>query len=67
MGKAVVTGEVTWLVSQTVGGDTGTGALVRVTVGVVVGAITYVVLLAFLRVPEVGELQRRVRARRASS
>jgi putative peptidoglycan lipid II flippase len=64
---AIVTGEVTWLVSQTVGGDTGTGALVRVMVGVVVGAITYVVLLAFLRVPEVGELQRRVRARRASS
>ena len=62
---AVVTGEVTWLVSQTVGGDTGSGALVRVVVGVVAGAITYIALLAFLRVPEAGQLQRRV-ARAAS-
>jgi putative peptidoglycan lipid II flippase len=64
---AVVTGEVTWLVSRTVGSDTGSGALLRVVVGLLAGGVTYVGLLAYLRVPEAGELQRRVGARPASS
>jgi putative peptidoglycan lipid II flippase len=64
---AVVTGEVTWLVSQTVGGDTGSGALLRVVVGVVAGGITYIALLGYLRVPEAAEMQRRVSARAAPS
>jgi putative peptidoglycan lipid II flippase len=64
---AVVTGEVAWLASQTVGADSGAGAFARVVVGVLAGAVTYVALLAFLRVPEAGELQRRVNARAARS
>jgi len=60
---AIVTGEVAWLASQAVGADSGAGAFVRVVVGVVAGAITYIALLAFLRVPEAGEMQRRVSAR----
>jgi len=64
---AVVTGEVTWLVSRTVGGDTGAGALLRVVVGVIAGGITYVALLAFLRVPEAGPRQRRVGVRAGAS
>jgi hypothetical protein len=64
---AIVSGEVAWLVSQMVGGDSGSAALVRVAVGVVVGAAVYVGLLAFLRVPEAGELQRRVARRHATS
>ncbi len=64
---AIVSGEVAWLVSQTVGGDSGSAALVRVAVGVVAGAAAYIGLLAFLRVPEAGELQRRVARRHATS
>jgi hypothetical protein len=63
---AVVAGEVAWLVSQAVGSDTGTGALARVAAGSVAGGLTYVALLAFLRVPEVGQLVRRLRRRPAT-
>ncbi len=64
---AIVTGEVAWIVSQAVGADSGSGAFVRLSVGVVAGAITYVALLVFLRVPEAGEVQRRAGLRTSTS
>jgi putative peptidoglycan lipid II flippase len=64
---AIVSGEVAWLLSQSVGSDSGSGALLRVVVGVVSGAATYVALLVFLRVPEVSELRRRLTRRPATS
>src|SRR5690606_21038319 len=42
---AVVMAEVVWLVTQRFGGDTGTGALARMIVGAVLGAIVYLGLL----------------------
>jgi putative peptidoglycan lipid II flippase len=64
---AIVSGEVAWLLSQSVGSDSGSGALLRVVVGVIAGAVTYVALLVFLRVPEVSELRRRLSRRPATS
>lgn len=61
--SAVVMAEVVWLVSQRFGGDAGTGAVARVVVGAVLGAIVYVALLIALKVPEVDQL----RARRPGS
>jgi putative peptidoglycan lipid II flippase len=59
--SAIAAGEVAWLAGQAVGGDTGAGALARVVVGTIAGGATYIVLLWFLRVPEVGEVVRRFR------
>jgi putative peptidoglycan lipid II flippase len=63
---AIVAGEVAWLVSQAVGSDSGTGALARVAAGTLAGGVTYVALLSFLHVPEVGQLVRRLRRRSAT-
>jgi len=60
---AIVAGEVAWLVSQAVGSDSGTGALARVAAGSLAGSLTYILLLSFLQVPEVGQLVRRLRRR----
>jgi putative peptidoglycan lipid II flippase len=64
---AIVSGEVAWLASQTVGSDSGSGALLRVVTGFLAGAITYVALLLFLRVPEVSEVWRRLTRRSSTS
>ena len=63
---AIVAGEVAWLVAQAVGSDSGTGALARVAAGGLAGSVTYVALLTFLQVPEVGQLVRRLRRRPAT-
>jgi putative peptidoglycan lipid II flippase len=63
---AVVAGEVAWLVTQPIGANSGAGALARVVVGTVAGGITYIAALWFLRVPEAGELEARLRRRQAT-
>jgi putative peptidoglycan lipid II flippase len=60
--SAIVMAEVVWLVSQHVGGDSGTGAVARVLVGAVLGAVVYLGLLIALRVPEVDQLRARLPA-----
>ncbi len=59
---AALMGEAVWFVSRQVGGDVGVEAVVRVTVGAVVGIAVYVGVLIALRVPELDFLRRRVRA-----
>jgi putative peptidoglycan lipid II flippase len=59
--------EVMWLVSRGVGGNTGGEALLRLTVGGLVGLVAYVALLLVLRVPEVTAVLDRLRPGRASS
>jgi putative peptidoglycan lipid II flippase len=50
---SAVMGEVVWLVARRVGGNAGSDALVRLTVGGAVGVVVYVVLLAAMRAPEI--------------
>lgn len=52
-----------WAGARVVGGDSGTGALARTAVGVLVGAGVYLGALLALRVPEVVELWDRLRRR----
>jgi hypothetical protein len=59
--------EVTWLVARQVGGNTGGEALLRLSVGGLVGIVVYVALLLVLRVPEVTAVRDRLRPGRASS
>ena len=58
---AIVMAEVVWLVTQQVGGNTGTEAIVRLLVGGTVGVITYGGVLWILRVPELDAARRRLR------
>jgi putative peptidoglycan lipid II flippase len=58
---AVVMAEVVWLVTQPVGGNTGTDAMLRLLVGGVVGVVTYGGVLWLLRVPELDAVRRRLR------
>ena len=58
---AVVCGEAAWLASRLVGSDRGLGALARLVVGTVVGAVVYAAGLVFVRAPELGQLRRLAR------
>ncbi|HSB88228.1 MAG TPA: lipid II flippase MurJ, partial [Ilumatobacteraceae bacterium] len=53
--------EVVWVVARVVGSNTGTGAILRVVVGTVVGAAVYAAVLLLLRSPELEELRNRFR------
>ena len=53
-----------WATSQAVGANSGSGAVIRTMVGVVVGVIVYAVALYGLRVPEMMDLLERLRTRR---
>jgi putative peptidoglycan lipid II flippase len=61
---AAVMAAAVWATTQVVGDDSGSGALVRTVVGVVVGIAVYAAALFALRVPEAVELLDRLRARR---
>ncbi len=61
---AAVMAAAVWVSSQAVGADTGNGAVVRTTVGVLVGVVSYGLAVVALRVPEVDDLRRRLAARR---
>lgn len=60
---SVLMAEAVWVVSRFVGADTGSGAIVRFGVGVGVGLVVYVGLLALQGAPELTELRRDLRAR----
>jgi putative peptidoglycan lipid II flippase len=57
---AAIAAEVTWLVARTVGANAGTGAIVRVVAGGIVGIAVYVGMLAVQRAPELGALRARL-------
>jgi hypothetical protein len=58
---AVLMAEAVWLVTQQVGGNSGTGAVVRLVVGAVVGVVVYLGVLFALGVPELAAVRRRLR------
>lgn len=61
---SVIMAEAVWAACRLVGANAGSGALVRVLVGTVVGIIAYLGTLVVLRAPEIDELQRRFRPAR---
>jgi putative peptidoglycan lipid II flippase len=63
---AIVMGEIVWLATRPIGSDRGTAAIARVVVGAVVGVVSYVGALAFLRAPELSSVIARVRRARNS-
>jgi putative peptidoglycan lipid II flippase len=63
---AVVMAEAVWLVSTNIGSNSGSGAILRVLVGVVVGALVYVGVLLVLRAPELELLRSRLVPRRTA-
>jgi putative peptidoglycan lipid II flippase len=66
VGAAIVMGEIVWLATRPIGSDRGTAAIARVVVGAVVGVVSYVGALAFLRAPELSSVIARVRRARNS-
>jgi putative peptidoglycan lipid II flippase len=56
---SVVMAEAVWLVARLVGDNSGTGAVVRVVVGSVVGAVVYIGMLLVLGTPELTQLRSR--------
>ena len=60
---AAVMAEVVWAVAQRVGANAGSGAVLRVAVGTVIGTVVYVGMLWVLEVPELRQLEGRLRAR----
>jgi putative peptidoglycan lipid II flippase len=58
---AVLMAEAVWLVTQQVGGNSGTDAVVRLAVGAVVGVVVYLGVLFALGVPELAAVRRRLR------
>ena len=60
---SLVMAEATWLVARAVGSNSGSGAVVRVVVGTVVGGAVYLGTLLLLRAPELDALARRFRGR----
>ncbi len=64
---AAIAGEVTFLVASRVGDDAGWPAVLRLSVGAVVGTIVYVGVLAALRAPELTALRQRLPGRRAAT
>jgi putative peptidoglycan lipid II flippase len=65
---AALAAEVTWVVARAVGANAGTGAIVRVVAGGIVGLGVYGGVLAVLRAPELAALRSRLPGvRRAST
>jgi len=62
---AVVMAEVVWFVARAVGGNDGTGAIVRVLAGAASGAAIYVGMLVLLGAPELSALRERFTRRSA--
>jgi putative peptidoglycan lipid II flippase len=56
---AAIMGVVTYVLTRGIGSPTGSGALVRLIVGVLVGVVVYGGCLLALRVEEVDALRRR--------
>jgi putative peptidoglycan lipid II flippase len=54
---ALVMAEVVWVVARLVGANSGSGAVVRVVVSTVVGAVVYLGVLLAVRSPEVEDLR----------
>ena len=52
--------EVVWGVARVVGANSGSGALLRVVVGTIVGTATFVAMLVILGSPDLHELRRRL-------
>ena len=63
---AALMGEVVWLVANAVGGNSGTDAVVRLAVGIVVGVAVYFGLLALMRAPELNAVTSRLPRGRSS-
>ena len=57
---AVLMAEAVWLMTQQVGGNSGTDAVVRLAVGAVVGVVVYLGVLLALGVPELDAVRRRL-------
>jgi hypothetical protein len=49
---------VVWAIGRVVGSNSGAGAVGRVVIGVLVGIVTYVVVLLLLRAPELTAARR---------
>ena len=67
---AAAMGAVMWVVLRPIGGNSGGGALTKVAVGLLVGALSYVGALTIMRAPEVEHLRvlrDRVRSLRSGS
>ena len=58
---ALVMAEVVWVVAQLVGGNSGSGAVVRVVASTIVGTAAYVGMLLLLQSPELHDLRSRLR------
>ena len=56
---SAVMAEVVWAVAQRVGANAGAGAVVRVGVGTLIGAIVYLGMLWVLDAPELDQLRAR--------
>jgi len=62
MGLAgLVMAEVVWIVARSIGENSGPAAVARVVAGTIIGAITYVAVLAALRSPELDDVRSRFR------
>jgi putative peptidoglycan lipid II flippase len=61
----LVMAEAVWAVARKVGANSGTGSVLRVVVGTVVGIVVYLGVLALLRAPELDQLAARFTRRRA--
>lgn len=64
---SIVMAEVVWIVARVVGGNSGTGAIVRTAAGTVIGAIVYAAVLLALGAPELELLRNRFRPRRGAA
>ena len=60
---AALMGEAVWLVARALGGNTGGGALLRLTGGTLIGVAVYAGLLALMGAPELDALRRRLPGR----
>ena len=58
---SAIMAEVVWALAHKVGANSGTGSIVRVVAGTVVGAFVFVAMLAVLEAPELTELTARFR------
>jgi putative peptidoglycan lipid II flippase len=60
---AALMGESVWFIVHSIGGNSGSGAFLRLVVGAVVGITVYAVLLAAMGAPELDALRRRLPSR----
>ena len=58
---SIVMAEVVWVVAGLVGANSGSGAIARVVVSTIVGAVTYVAMLLVLQSPELDEARSHLR------